>query len=227
VADVLASVRARSESLSTLRGGLEIVWDDPGTGRPEGCSASLTYERPGRLRLSARTSGFFTVFDLVMGLQRVWLDIPREHVTVAGARSDPAWDRLPVAPVPLLVALLADPWAGGEVSPDARREQRGEDVFLVGPDWTLRVDPRSGLPAEYRRGEVSIRWGEWALRKGIPWAYEIEMQTPAGRLEARLGRLLIDRNLPERTFDFVPEPDRELLTPDEAKVRWESGTTPG
>lgn len=220
--DAVRAARARSDSIRTVRGGLEIVWEDPGTGEPEGCSASLTYERPGRLRLRARTAAFFTVFDLVMGPEQVWLDVPRERITVQGLPGDPSWDELPVAPGPLLVALLADPWAGGDVVPEPRLEREGEQATLVGPDWTLRMDPRTGLPATYRRGEISIRWGDWALRKGVPWPHDVQVRTSAGRLRVHLGLLQIDRNLPESTFDFAPEPDREVLTPEEAKSRWES-----
>jgi hypothetical protein len=227
LAAAVAAVRARSDSVFTVRAGLELTWDDPGTGRPESCSASLTFERPGNLRVLARSAAFFTVFELVAGGDRVWLDVPREGITVTGRRDDPAWDRLPVAPRPLLVALLADPWAGGPVdTTGVRAERAGGELRLVGEGWTVRIDAATGRPTAYESEGLTVAWAEWALRWDLPWSHDIGVRTEEGRLRARLGRFQIDRFLQAGLFSFSPGEDRDLLTPTRAKRRWEAMQAP-
>jgi hypothetical protein len=214
--------RERTDRVSTLRVGLDFVWQDAGGLPPEGCSGSLSYERGGMLRLEARTASFFTVFELVAGRDSVWLDVPRENTTVAGARGDAAWSELPIAPARLLVALLADPWGGAVDGPGPEPELDWSDgqPVLRAPGWALRVDAESGMPAVYDDGTLRVFWNDWALRRGTSWAHDIEVHTSDGVLRVRLGHLLADRNLPAGTFAFTTAEGRVILTPDRAKQWW-------
>jgi hypothetical protein len=204
-----------------VQASLELSWEDPVTGESEGCSAFLVFDRDRGLRVLARTVAFVTVFELVAGTERAWLDVPREGLTVHGPRDDPDWNRLPASPEALLVALFADPWAGAATIGPLRNTS-AESRTLAADGWTLRLDPATGLPASYEREGLLIEWGEWALRRGVAWPHEAAIRTDAGLLRARLGRLLLDRPGSPGQFEFRPPEGRELLTPAEAQERWKT-----
>jgi hypothetical protein len=219
--DPVAAVRARSLAADRVQASLELTWEDPVTGAVEGCSAFLVFDRGRGLRVLARTVAFVTVFELVADGEQAWLDVPREELTVHGPRDDPDWNRLPASPDAFLVALLADPWAGAP-APGPFRRAPADASALSGEGWTLRLDPATGLPASYERQGLRIEWGEWAMRRGVPWPHEAAIRTEAGVLRARLGRLLLDRPGSPGQFDFRPGEGRELLTPAEAQERWKA-----
>ncbi|NNE44527.1 MAG: hypothetical protein HKN12_09975, partial [Gemmatimonadetes bacterium] len=185
----------------------------------EGCSASLTYARPGNVRVRARTAAFFTVFDLVAAEESAWLDVPREELTVVGDRADPVWSDLPVSPDPMLIALLADPWGGGAVG-SVQFSAGTEEVTGQGDGWTVWLDRVTGTPLRYEAGDLRITWAEWADRWDIPWPHDIEVETPSGHLRVRLGRFTLDRSLRPDVFGFDPEEGRTIFTPSEAKSWW-------
>jgi hypothetical protein len=217
----IALIRARAAAAERLQASLELIWEDPATARPEGCSAFLVFDRNEGLRVLARSVAFVTVFELVADEERVWLDVPREELTVTGLRDDPAWHRLPASPEAFLIALLADPWAGGAAAGPVQAAP-GESSVLRGPDWTLRLDPETGLPASYEKEGLRIEWGDWAPRRGVPWAHEVRIRTAGGLLSARLGRLILNRPGSPGQFEFRPPEGRERLSPAEAYDRWNS-----
>jgi len=217
----LATVRARSVAVDRLQASLELTWQDPATDDPSGCSAFLVFDRTRGLRVMARSVAFVTVFELVADSARVGLDVAREKVTVTGPREDPDWDRLPASADGFLVALFADPWAGADTC--FFREASGDGTVLHGDDWTLWLDPETGLPARYEREGLTIGWGEWAPRHGVPWPHLAEIRAGGGVLRARLGRLIVGRPGSPGQFTFEPPDGRELLQPAEAAERWNSG----
>jgi hypothetical protein len=213
-------VRERAEGVTTLRAGLELAWQGRDGAPAEGCSASLAYERGGRLRLEARSAAFFTVFEMVAGADSIWIDLPRERTRIAGARGDPAWAALPIDPDRMLVALLADPWGGGPPPPGEPELERHDDALtLRGEGWTLRLDG-AGRPQGYQSATWSIAWSDWALRRGVAWPHAIEIAGPEGVLRVRLGQLIPDRNLPPSTFAPPAAKDRTTLTPIKANDWW-------
>ncbi|MGQ0721450.1 MAG: hypothetical protein ACT4PE_07755 [Candidatus Eiseniibacteriota bacterium] len=218
--ELVDRVRERAKGVETLRAGLELAWFGADGAAPEGCSASLVYQRGGRLRLEARSAAFFTIFEMVAGADSTWIDVPRERVRIAGARRDSGWAGLPIDPERMLVALLADPW-GGAPPPEAEAElARGPDgPVLRGEGWTLRLDG-AGRPQVYNGGAWTISWSEWTLRRGIDWPHRIEIAGGEGVLRVRLGQLIPDRNLPRTTFAPPADPDRTVLTPIKANEWW-------
>lgn len=216
----LATIRARTEAADRVQASLELTWEDPAAAEPSGCSAFLVFDRERGLRVLARSVAFVTVFELVADTARVWLDVPREEVTVTGRRDDPEWSGLPASPDGFLVALFADPWAG-KAQVGAFRQPLGDDDVLLGDGWTLELGA-DGLPARYEREGLAITWGEWALRHGVPWPHLAEIRAGGGILRARLGRLILGRPGSPGQFDFEPPDSRELLPPREAAERWNS-----
>ena len=216
---------ARSKSFRTVRGVLDLVFHDDAQGTKEECRASLSWIRPDSLRLRGTSAAFFTVFDLVADSSQVRLDVPRERVAVLGERGDPAWDALPLSASDLLVALLANPCRVGECT-DSVAWIDAEARSLSGPGWTLELEPSTGLPSRwFREGSEGreIRWSDWALRDGVPWPLRIELADKARgeRLEVRMGRVDLDRPVPGSRFTLEIDRDREVLTPTQAKDRWE------
>jgi len=226
-AELLASVRSRADSLETLRAGLELAWPDPDTGERKSCGASLSYARSDRLRIRATTKAFFTVFDLVATEERVWLEFPSENFVIFGERDDPAWDEFPLAPDALLVALLADPCAASPCDePVELGSQDAETRSIVGPGWTLALDRRTGLPLRYDRpgGDgLHISWNDWGMRGARAWPFRIGVRVgdETRELEVRLGRLQPGKPIRDSTFSLDPDEGREVLTPAEARGRWE------
>jgi hypothetical protein len=225
--ELLRAVRGRTEDLSTLRAGLELVWPDPDTGESKSCGGNLSWARPTRLRVRGTTKAFFTVFDLVAAPDLVWLDVPREDFVVFGSRDDPAWDELPLSPDALLIALLADPCVPDTCLGEVELGEGTDEIrMLVGGGWTLALDRGTGLPVFYERSEgdrLRITWDEWRVRHGTAWPGRIWIRVgeETRELEVRLGRLQPDREIRETTFFLEPEDDREILTPSDALERWE------
>jgi hypothetical protein len=219
VSDVVARVRERTEAAHTLRAGLELAWQGRDGAPPEGCSASLSYQRGGLLRLQARSAAFFSVFEMVAGPDSIWIDVPRERTRISGAREDPGWASLPIDPQRILVALLADPWGEGAPPREPTLDRGRGQIVLRGPDWNLQLDAE-GRPATYERGVWMIAWSEWAVRRGTEWPHETKITGPEGTLRVRLGQLIPDRHLPPDTFAGPFAADRTALTPIEAKEWW-------
>ncbi len=223
--EAFARLRARATSVRTVRGVLELVWrTDDGTAT-EGCRASLSCVPPDSLWIRGTSAAFFTVFDLSADARRVRLDIPREGVAIFGRRDDPAWDALPLSAADLLIALLADPCPGSTCG-DSVRWAGDVPHRLLGADWRMDLHPESGLPAAWTRtGEEGreIRWDDWTVRRGVAWPLRIELRDRARgeRLEVRMGRLEFDRDIPAGRFGLEVERGREIITPGEAKERWE------
>lgn len=218
-------IRARASSFSTVRGVLELVWRTEDGSASEGCRASLSCAVPDSLWIRGTSAAFFTVFDLSADAHRVRLDIPREGVAIFGRRDDPAWDALPLSAADLLVALLADPCPGTDAG-DSLRWDRAVEGRLIGPGWTLDLHADSGLPAAFQRTDQAgreIRWDEWTVRRGVAWPMRIELRDRerGERLEVSLGRLDLDRPIPSGRFSLEVEDGREVITPSEAKTRWE------
>ena len=218
----MQTIRARAVAADRLQASLELTWEDPALEEPQGCSAFLVFDREQGMRVLARSVAFVTVFELVAARDRVWLDVPRQGLTVTGPPDDPGWRRLPASPRAMLVALFADPWAGEE-EPGPFRRAPGESDLLVGDGWTLRLDPESGLPALYEEEGLTIEWGDWVPRRGVPWPHLAEIRAAGGTLRARLGRLITGRAGSPGQFEFTPEEGRDLLGPEEAAERWKSG----
>ena len=225
--EVLSVVQSRTGGLETLRAGLELAWPDPDTGEPRSCGGSLSYARPDRLRVRGTTKAFFTVFDLVATKDLVWLDVPREKFVVFGRRDDPAWDELPLSPDALLIALLADPCARGPCDGGvALGTETEESRSISGGGWELTVDRRTGLPTGYARtedGALRISWKDWGVRKEMAWPSRIGIRAAerGEELEVRLGRLEPGHPIRDETFTMDPEEDREVLSPSDARDRWQ------
>jgi hypothetical protein len=220
-------LRDRSMSFRTARGVLELLWHTESGARSEGCGASLSWIRPDSLRIRGTSAAFFTVFDLAADAQHVRLDIPREGVAVVGRRDDPAWDSLPLSARELQVALLADPFAGSaEAGPASAAWVPEHPGRLQGPGWILDLHPDSGWPLRWvsddGRGR-EILWHDWSTRDGVPWPLRIELVDPlrAERLEVTVGRLDLDSPVPAERFRLGVSAEREVITPEEAKDRWE------
>lgn len=219
----LERLRERASSFRTVRAALELTWRGPDDGaESEACRGSLSWVPPDSLRLRGTTAAFFTVFDLVADVRNVRLDIPREGVVVFGKRDDPAWADLPLSARELAVALRADPCDSDSCRRIARWETSDPPV-LRGPDWRLGLDPSTGLPVSWRaEGSVrEVRWGEWSVRDGVAWPLRIEILDPERGevLEVRMGRVDLDRPVPPGRFSLEIEEGREILTPNEAKLR--------
>ncbi len=212
----------RSPEIRSLSVGLALTWTDPSREEPEHCRGSVSYERPGRLRLRGHSAAFFTVFDLVADGDEVWLDVPRERLLVHGRRSDPAWADLPVSPSQILIALLADPCPAPPCPEPSRSRSEPEGELRKGEGWSLRLHPETGLPVRYESGDLEILWNAWGDRRGMPWPDRIEIRrrTDDRQLVVDLGRVLVNRDVPGARFRFQPEEDREVLTPSEAATRW-------
>jgi hypothetical protein len=205
---------------------MEIVFTNTGSDKSESCRGSLSYVRPKKIRLRGTSASFFTVFELVAGSESVWLDIPREELLVFGARSDPSWNRLPLSPEILLIALLADPCPGESCLREPLRLEEDEDaLILAGRDWSFGVSRETGLPLRYRgppERPFEVVWRDWGLRSGIAWPHEIEIH-PEGEGEivrVRMGRILIGKKVSEKLFELEPKESREILSPQEARGRW-------
>jgi hypothetical protein len=227
-AELLREVRGRTDSLETLRAGLELSWPDPDTGELKSCGASLSYARPNRLRIRGTSAAFFTVFDLVVGEERVWLDVPRENFVVFGSRADAAWEELPLSPQALLIALLADPCVDTPCLEEELElaKDGGETRTIESSDWTMTLDHRTGLPLDFERTSderLHISWADWGLRHGKAWPSRISIRVGEATesLQVRLGLLQPGRSLSEGTFRFEPDQDREVLTPAAARARWQ------
>ncbi|MBZ0269325.1 hypothetical protein K8I85_14320 [bacterium] len=221
---LLAGLDARRDAIVTVRGGLEITWEDPRFAEAEDCRGSLSFVRPDSLRLRGHSAAFFTVFDLVAAGRNVWLDVPREEFTVFGSREDEAWSRLPLSPHALMIALLADPCPEEPCLAGARVEEADNAVVLFGAFGRMAFDDATGLPRSYvGAGEDPLRitWIEWSERSGVAWPQRILIErSNAQRLTVSFGRVQLGRPIPGR-FHFVEDPSREILTPAEAARRWE------
>jgi hypothetical protein len=217
-------LRARATSFRTVRGVLELVWRTEDGSATEGCRASISCAPPDSLWIRGTSAAFFTVFDLSADARRVRLDIPREGVAIFGRRDDPAWDALPLSASELLVALLADPCPG--LGGDSLRWDPAAPSRLLGAGWRLDLHDETGLPAVWSRSDHSgreIRWDEWTVRGGVAWPLRIDLldSERSERLEVRMGRLDFDRAIPAGRFSLDVDPEREVITPSEAKSRWE------
>jgi hypothetical protein len=177
------------------------------------------------MRLKGTEAAFFTVFELVAGEESVWLDVPREEILVCGARGDSDWEALPLSPEALLIALLADPCPEGACFEEELQSERDpERIRLVGSSFAMELDPRSGLPlrceTEGERGALVVEWRNWVLHRDRSWPSEIAISRGRMKVEIRMGRVLVDPPISERLFAYEADPDREILTPAEAKDRW-------
>jgi hypothetical protein len=177
------------------------------------------------LRLRGTTAAFFTVFDLAADGRHVRLDVPREHIAVFGDRRDPAWSALPLPAEDILVALLADPCADGGCR-DSVRWVDEKARILGGAGWTLELDATSGYPKRWTREDPEspeITWSDWVVRDGVPWPLQIGLHNVArgGRVDVHVGRVELDHPIPGDRFSLSIDSDREILTPREAKTRWE------
>jgi hypothetical protein len=187
----------------------------------------LSYVRPDRLRVRGTTKAFFTVFDLVAAGDKVWLDVPGEDFVVFGRRDDPAWNELPLSPDALVIALLADPCAGEPCTGSVVLEAADEaSRSITAGGWALTVDRRTGLPTGYSRTEgreLRISWSEWGLRREMAWPSRIGIRAAKDgeELEVRLGRLESGREIRETTFRLDVEEGREVLSPADARTRWQ------
>jgi hypothetical protein len=224
-AETLSRLGERSASFRTVRAVLDLVWRDDAAASREECRASLSWVRPDSLRLRGTSAAFFTVFDLCTDARRVRLDVPREQVAVFGERQDPAWDALPLSAEELMIALLADPCSSPECRDSVAWADEARRV-LAGPGWTLELEPDTWLPASWRRDDPpgrEIRWSDWVIRDGVPWPLRIDLidATRQESLEVRMGKVDLDRPVPANRFSLAVEPDREILTPGEARTRWE------
>ena len=213
----------RLAAIGPLRAGLEMRWDDPLFPEAEDCRGSLSYESPGRLRLRGITAAFFTVFDFVVDDDRVFLDVPREGVTVFGFRHDAAWASLPLSPHWVLVGLVAHPgpgrdcWDGATATaPDSAT------VILRGEFGELHLDRETGLPRELRGPDgVRVEWSGWADRDGVAWPEVVRLVRPEGRRwTATWGRVTLDRSIPPSRFAWDQDEMREILSPADASRRW-------
>ena len=223
--EAMRRLRVRAESFRTVRGVLELVWREEGSGASEGCRASLSWVRPDSLRLRGTSAAFFTVFDLVADERQVRLDIPREGVVVFGDRDDAAWSALPLSAREIRIALLADP-CETDACRDSVRWLSVDPPVLRGPGWTLELEPKTGLPQRWTSdvdAAREVRWSEWSTRDGVAWPLRIDLRDDrrSERLEVRMGRLELDRSIPGSRFSLEIEEGREILTPYEAKTRWE------
>jgi hypothetical protein len=204
---------------------LELVWRADDGSATESCRASLSCAPPDSLWIRGTSAAFFTIFDLAADARRVRIDIPREGVAIFGHRDDAAWNALPLSARELLVALLADPCPGSACA-DSVRWDPSVPRRLVAPDWRMDLHADSGLPAHWIRLDGSgreIRWDEWVFRDGRPWPLVMELRDAARaeRLEVRVGRLDFDRPIPASRFSLEVSAGRDVITPDEAKTRWE------
>jgi hypothetical protein len=221
LAELVARARVRSDAAQSLGAALGLTWTPAGGGEAGDCSASLAYRQPAALRLEGRTAAFFRVFTLAADADSVRLDVPREELFVAGARGDPAWAELFFPPDRLLVAMLADPWAGNAPDTTGLRRREEPGPALIGPDWTLAFDPRTGLPRRYETGDLVVEWSDWAVRWGLPWPHTIVLEGPSGMLEARLGRIRMNEPVADGAFTLAPPGSTLPITPDQVQFSWE------
>lgn len=224
-AALLASIRERTHPFETARLGFQLVWRDSSVGDDESIGVGLSYESPGRIRARGTAAAFFTAFELVVGRERIWLDLPRDELTVVGERDDPAWAQLPLGPDQLLEALFGDPCADGPCPPKLRLSAEDGAFVVHSSAWTLWVDDQTQLPmrASHEGADpYEVTWGEWAIRAGAAWPHrtEIRFRDRDVSVEVRLARIRVGLELPESLFEFAPEPDRHILTPEEAPWTW-------
>jgi outer membrane lipoprotein-sorting protein len=218
----------RVRGLDTIRAGMDMIWTDPHRKDPDRCRGSLSFVAPDSIRLRGVSAAFFTVFDLVADGRTVWLDIPREDLLVFGAQADDAWERLPLSPRSLRIALLAHPCPGGECLDTAhvRPGAKGDSTLvLTGPFGELTVEAATGFPRRFVSADPEpfrIEWLEWSERSGIAWPQALRIEDADGqRLDVLFGRVQIGRAVPASRFAMEPDPSREILTPAEAATRWQ------
>jgi hypothetical protein len=224
-ADLLASIRARTHSFDTARLGFQLVWRDSLAGEEQSVGVGLSYAKPGRLRARGTAAAFFTAFELVVGSEWIWLDLPRDHVTIVGPRDDPAWARLPLGPDQLLEALFADPCSDGPCPPEMRLVTEADSFVVRSEAWSLWIDARTQLPGRAVHSGTEpyeMVWDEWAVRSGVPWPHRTEVRFPdrGVSVEVRLARVRVGPDLAADLFEFTPELDRDLLEPENAPWRW-------
>ena len=229
---LLASIRERTHPFTTARCGFQLVSRDLVTGEEDRVGLSLSYAAPDRLRARGTAAAFFTAFDLVVGSDRVWLDLPRDDVTFAGPRGDPAWADLPLNPTQLLIAFLADPAPLRSEAQDELLSVSGEHYRIEGGDWTLDVDRATQLPIRLHHSwpePHELVWSEWAIRKGAARPHRTELTFPERDLvfELRLARFDAGLGLSDDLFQFAPEESRDLLQPVDAVDWWAQITARG
>ena len=222
--ELVERIESRVDSLETLKLGLEITWRDLTTGKRESCAGSLTFQAPGNLRLKGTTKAFFTVFEMVANDRETWLAIPREEQVIFGPRHDPDWRRLPLSPDHLLLALLVHPCPGEdclesapELTVDANR------AVLTTEFWTLGTDSRTWLPTDYSdETGLRVEWGDWAVRRGVPWPHRIQIQAPGqdDLLVVTLGQLRWNPEVSPEVFQYELDDDLEVLSPADGARRW-------
>lgn len=222
---VSAALDERVRSLDTVRAGMELSWKSPRFEGDEHCRGSLSFVAPDFVRLRGVSAAFFTVFDLVAAADRVWLDVPREEILVFGSRADEAWQRLPLSPDRLVIALLAHPCPFEDCLSRATATSGPDGISLTGEFGVFLVDRITGLPIRYRSPEAdvpyTVEWEDWVDRRGTAWPSSVHVSRgEAGSLDVTWGRVQIGRIIPASRFSFEPDSSREILNPADAARRW-------
>jgi hypothetical protein len=228
-------LEARTHTIETVHAGLELEWDSPRLERRASCRASMVFREPDLLRVRGTSAAFFTIFDLVADADTIRFDVPREEVLIRGTRVDPAWDRFPLNPDLVTVALLGVP-RGDRADEGVRVVRDAEALHAVGRGGTVTFDPSTGMPRTYISDEEdggTIAWEDWSEIDGIPWPMQVSFEWPSTgeKLSARFGRVQFGRPVREASFSEDPDDDREILEPEEGLRRWdealrESGDPP-
>lgn len=216
----------REQTIETVHAGLELEWISPRLERRASCRASMVFREPDLLRVRGTSAAFFTIFDLVADADTIRFDVPREEVLIRGTRSDPAWDRFPLDPDLVSVALVGVP--GGDRGMVGARVVRDSEDSLraVGPGGTVTFDPSTGMPRTYvsdDEGGGTIVWEDWSDIDGISWPMQVSFEWPSTgeKLSARFGRVQFGRPVREASFSEDPDDPREIMKPEEGLRRWD------
>ena len=211
----------RTKEIDTVHSVVELRWTSPDLQTPFSCRANLVFQTPDRLRLRGTSKAFFTIFDLVVDLEEIRIDIPRKKVLIRGTRSDPEWSRFAIDPDLVAVALLAHP------VPEAEKIEiceQGANFIWKGDRTWMEIDGGIGRPTHFHREEplTDIVWDEWDEVEGVAWPRHVKLIWPeeGGRLEIDFARVQLGRPIREGYFSEKPEDDREVLTPSKGIERW-------
>lgn len=220
----------RWASIETVHAGLEIAWSSPELAEPASCRGSLVMRAPDQIRLRGTSSAFFTIFDLVATSDVVRVDFPTEKLLVRGARDDPAWTDLLVAPDLLWIALLGAPEVERMPSVEVR-EKEGALVATSG-GLIIDLDPATGLPrsaVETGERETTLAWDDWREEDGIAWPGRVVIERAASgeKLEVLFGRVRLGRPVRSEFFEEEPEDPRDILDPVEGVKRWRTAMEEG